>query len=324
MNEDQLLEEFSRMNNELIDARRELSRVHAALEERERFLAKVLELSPFIVYVYDLERGTTIYESNAITSILGFGANEIKAIGDESFATLLHPEDRKRFAARARILRKMGDGKVTRLEYRVRDKSGVWHWHRLTDTVFERKANGEVRLALGTVQDISEEKSREALLKEASRVDELTGLHNRRSFGELADQHLRGSMRRNERFAILFFDLDHFKSINDRHGHAEGDEALRAAATILDGCFRADDIVARYGGDEFVALLSQANAEATASLVDRVRQAADAWNSRSGRPWRLEFSTGMALFDPASPQSMPDLMDRADKSMYRDKRDGAR
>ncbi len=322
MNEDQVLEEFSRMNNELVNARRELTRVNAALEERKRFLAKVLELSPYIVCVYDLDRGAAMYASSSIMSMLGYGADERKDLGDECLASLVHPEDQERFAMQPAMLRDLGDGLKAVFEYRARDRSGVWHWLQSTDTVFERRTDGAVRLVLGTIQDVSAEKAREALLKEASLIDELTGQRNRRSFGELAEQHLRGSVRRGEPFAIFFLDLDDFKHINDWYGHAEGDEALRAAAGILDTCFRSGDILARHGGDEFIALLSQANGEVTASLIRRVRQATALWNGQAGRPWRLAFSIGTAMFDPAAPLGLPDLIARADQSMYEDKRAG--
>lgn len=322
MNEDQLLEEFSRMNNELVNARRELNRVNAALQERKRFLAKVLELSPYMVCVYDMERRTTMYAAGRLTSILGYSADELKDLGGECLSALVHPEDRERFSAQTATLTSLGDGQKMIFEYRALDKSGSWRWLQSTYTVFERRSDGTIGLVLGTVQDVSAEKAREALLKEASLIDELTGLRNRRSFGELAEQHLRGSVRRSEPFAILFLDLDHFKDVNDRYGHAEGDEALRAAAGILDACFRSGDILARYGGDEFIALLSQATGDSAASLIGRVRQATAIWNGQAGKPWRLAFSIGTALFDPAAPLGLSDLIARADQSMYDDKRTG--
>lgn len=319
MNEERLLEEFSKLNNELINTRRELSRLNAELEQKEQFLNKILDLSPFIVYVFDLERGSNVYASGSIASILGYGADEIRDLGDRFLPALLHPEDQKRFASQAESLRRLPDGQKEFFEYRMRDKSGTWRWLRSTDTVFERNPAGDVRRTIGTVQDISVEKTREALLEEASLVDDLTGLRNRRSFGELASQHMRGSIRRNESFAIIFFDLDHFKSINDRFGHAEGDAALKAPASILGGCFRSGDVLARHGGDEFVALLSEAGADATTLLVDRVRRCTADWNGQSGKPWQLAFSIGTAIFDPASPRSLADLIESADRAMYSDK-----
>lgn len=321
MNDERMLEEFSRLNNELVNARRELSRVNAALDQKERFLEKVLDLSPFIVYVYDVDRGANVYASGSIASILGYEPAEIKALGQGFLPAMLHPDDREPFAAQAELLRTLHDGQTTHFEYRMRDKSGVWHWLRSTDTVFERKPDGEVGLTIGTVQDISEAKAREALLEEESLVDELTGLRNRRSFGELATQHLRGAVRRNEHCAIIFLDLDHFKSINDRYGHAQGDRALKVAAGILDGCFRSGDILARYGGDEFIGLLSQAGAEAAAVLTSRMKHAMESWNDHSEEPWRLQFSIGTALFDPASPQGLSELISIADKAMYKNKRE---
>ncbi len=157
-------------------------------------------------------------------------------------------------------------------------------------------------------------------LEQASRIDPLTGIRNRRAFDELADQHHKVASRGNGSFAILYFDLDDFKSINDRFGHAEGDDALRAAAGILSGCVRSGDILARIGGDEFIALQANTKPGSVEALMTRVREAVRTWNASSGKPWKIDLSIGTASFDTATCESLPELVDRADRSMYEDKR----
>lgn len=157
-------------------------------------------------------------------------------------------------------------------------------------------------------------------LEETARIDPLTGLRNRRAFDELADQHHKVAARGGGSFAVLYFDLDDFKSVNDRFGHAEGDAALKAAAGILASCFRAGDILARIGGDEFIALQANTKPGSVDTLAGRIRAAARTWNESSGKPWRIRFSIGSAEFDTAVRESLAELIARADASMYEDKR----
>jgi diguanylate cyclase (GGDEF)-like protein len=121
-------------------------------------------------------------------------------------------------------------------------------------------------------------------------------------------------------FAIAFFDMDRFKDINDAYGHAEGDEALRSAAAILGGVFRSGDVAARFGGDEFIVLLPDTGESALPPLLSRLRAAAAEWNAASGKPWRLSFSIGTAIFDPKAPESLESVIARADERMYEDKK----
>lgn len=157
-------------------------------------------------------------------------------------------------------------------------------------------------------------------LEESSRVDSLTGLRNRRAFEELADHHHKVAARGGGSFAVLYFDLDDFKGVNDRFGHAEGDAALIAAAGILASCCRAGDILARIGGDEFVALQANTKPGSVDTLTGRIRTAARTWNETSGKPWRIGFSIGSAEFNTAARESLAELVGRADEAMYRDKR----
>ena len=152
---------------------------------------------------------------------------------------------------------------------------------------------------------------------------EITAARKRpRGFEELAGQQLRVASRRGSPCALLYLDLDRFKAINDGWGHAEGDEALKATARLLEACFRAEDILARQGGDEFAAMLADSGEAAVLRLVERLKASTEAWNAGSGKPWRLGFSAGWVLFDPRNPVGLPELLSLADAAMYRAKRGG--
>ena len=170
------------------------------------------------------------------------------------------------------------------------------------------------------IQDITERKCAEAALQSLSLVDELTGLYNRRGFLAVTEQHL-AAIRRNEKVpVILYADLDGLKEINDSLGHHEGDRALAKAAEIFKDTFRSSDILARLGGDEFVVLAAIDSEESTESLATRLQEKFTASNASRNRPYDLSISVGLARFDPEAGHSIEDLMARADRAMYEDKR----
>src|SRR5262249_4055964 len=125
-------------------------------------------------------------------------------------------------------------------------------------------------------------------LETESLSDELTGLHNRRGFLLLAEQQLKAARRHPMPFVLVFLDLDHLKFINDTFGHAEGDRALSQAAGIIRGCFRNSDIVARIGGDEFVAMVLHATAADAERVRRRLIDALERSNLEPGRSYRVE------------------------------------
>ena len=112
-----------------------------------------------------------------------------------------------------------------------------------------------------------------ALLETISITDELTGLYNRRGFLNLATQQLNYLLRKEESFFILYADVDDLKKINDQFGHLEGDEALKKVALILKNSLRSSDVVARIGGDEFVALIAGAKASDFIKIRERLEKA---------------------------------------------------
>jgi diguanylate cyclase (GGDEF)-like protein len=148
--------------------------------------------------------------------------------------------------------------------------------------------------------------------------DPLTGLSNRRGFELSATMLLEVCRHRGIKATLLFFDLDDFKSINDTYGHEEGDEALKQFAKHLQSTFRNSDIVARYGGDEFVVLL--ANAGDPSLALGRLQQDLLSRNLHPTTRYPLNVAIGSAVFDGAENDTLSELLERADKAMYDDKR----
>jgi diguanylate cyclase (GGDEF)-like protein len=150
-------------------------------------------------------------------------------------------------------------------------------------------------------------------------TDELTGLSNRRGFEALA-QHALGVCRRLGRPASMaFVDLDGFKGINDRYGHAEGDRTLVEFARLLQSVYRESDVIGRLGGDEFAVLLTDCDAAGTHAGFQRLRVAVESGNARRERDRALRFSVGVVDFRRDRHATVRSMLDEADALMYRHK-----
>lgn len=156
-------------------------------------------------------------------------------------------------------------------------------------------------------------------LQNLSLIDDLTGLHNRRGFMALAEQHLRMIQRKGAAL-IVYLDLDDLKLINDSHGHLEGNRALIVTANVLRACFRQSDILARLGGDEFCVLMTDAAQDSDLQVRKRLQQRADFVNSLGSWKFRISFSVGIADVPVVHQPSLEQLLRVADAQMYEEKR----
>jgi diguanylate cyclase (GGDEF)-like protein len=152
-----------------------------------------------------------------------------------------------------------------------------------------------------------------------ARTDALTQISNRRAFFEAAGLELERARRHGRPLTFAFVDVDDFKLVNDRLGHAEGDALLVAVAQTLRGATRAVDSVARLGGDEFGVLLPETDGDEAERLVSRLRATLAAAMAR--RSWRVGFSIGLATY-VSPPVSVDEIVARADALMYEVKRGG--
>jgi diguanylate cyclase (GGDEF)-like protein len=150
--------------------------------------------------------------------------------------------------------------------------------------------------------------------------DELTALYNRRGFLELARHQLKLADRSGRPCLLFFVDLNGMKTINDDLGHEEGDRALCETAEVLRAAFRACDIVGRLGGDEFVALLPDATEAQIELFAARIERELSDRNERSDRSYRLSASIGGSAYDPSQPETIEELLVKADALMYEQKR----
>ena len=207
-------------------------------------------------------------------------------------------------------------------QYRTLLRNGNWRWILARGQVAERDGEGRPLRIVGTVADIDARKLQEEQIRHLAHHDTLTGLPNRLLFGDRLRQALLVAQREGHKLALIFFDLDKFKPVNDTYGHAVGDVLLQQIATRLAGTLRATDTLARLGGDEFVVLLPR-----VADAGDPKRVAEDILRELS-RPFMTEgftlsisASLGVALY-PDCALDTDSLLRCADAAMYEAKLHG--
>ena len=180
-----------------------------------------------------------------------------------------------------------------------------------------RKRMRQRRFALQAHQDTLRGMMRQ--LEDLVATDELTGLFNRRHFLRLAGRELQ-AMHAGQRHGLALIDLDHFKRINDRYGHAAGDRVLQTFASVARSCLRDGDTIARYGGEEFVLLLPNTDADQFSSCCERLRETFSRAEPVGVKVDNLSLSVGMTLL--CAGDDLDEALHRADQALYQAKRSG--
>lgn len=155
-------------------------------------------------------------------------------------------------------------------------------------------------------------------LEKIAYTDSLTGVFNRLHFNHLLEAEMNKVKRYGGLLSIIFFDIDHFKQINDTHGHPTGDEVLKEVTKVIAGANRSSDIFARYGGEEFIILAASTNKEGAMEHAQRLKQDIEQHRFQIGR---VTASFGVTEFDSSS-DDQKSLLERTDKALYQAKSDG--
>lgn len=172
------------------------------------------------------------------------------------------------------------------------------------------------------IRDLTQRRKNEARIAHLALHDTLTDLPNRRMFDELANSAIARARRNQDSFAVLAMDLDSFKSVNDMHGHAVGDELIKLVAMRVEALLHDGDIVARQGGDEFTVLsLSSEQPAQAMALAHRIHELFKSGIALNGAQVMTDASVGIAFY-PADGETLEDLMRNADTAMYESKSEG--
>lgn len=172
---------------------------------------------------------------------------------------------------------------------------------------------------LQNLTDLGQMAERELNAIQLATHDSLTGLSNRRGLETLAEKALKYCVRHNVPASLAFFDLNKFKAINDKHGHAVGDQVLKTFSAKMLEKFRDSDICARLGGDEFVVLMLDTTEQQAALAVENFRELVAHSGAEQQLPCSIEFSSGVVFYNPFRHASLHELLQESDKLMYQQK-----
>ena len=286
--------------------------------ESEKRYQDLLDHLP--VGVYRTTPDGKIIEANpALAKMLGYASHEdLKDVNVKDLYV--------RSKDRTEHLKKLDVEGTFFAEFELRRKDGLIIWGRdYPRAVID--SGGKIKYYDGILVDITEQKKAQeerngALekLETLSLQDDLTGLYNRRGFFTIASEHFKKADREKVKMFLLFMDLDNLKNINDTLGHHKGDQALVGIARILESTFRRSDVKGRMGGDEFAVFPVGASREGMEKAISRLKENIAAFNLSKENPFHLSVSMGISHYDPEHPSSIDELIVRADKLMYEEKR----
>lgn len=278
-------------------------------------MSTLVESSPDIILVLNPD-STVRYANPAIQQVVGYGTEDLKGT---RLSEYLHPEDRDRVTAS--LSQSAADPNDTSpLEFQMRHADGSWCCLQAMSV----KLSDEPGTTAYYLRDFSKRKVLEQELSRRAFEDPLTGLANRSLFMERLEHALRATrhVRRHVPVAVLFLDLDNFKSMNDSLGHEAGDELLVTVGHRLSSCLRPGDTAARIGGDEFAVLLDDdANVGNAVRVAERIVDSLRRPIVQNGHALYVTFSIGIATTE-AGFEDGSALLHAADIAMYRVKEQG--
>jgi diguanylate cyclase (GGDEF)-like protein/hemerythrin-like metal-binding protein/PAS domain S-box-containing protein len=297
----------------------------ADLEDKERRFRFIAEHTGDVIWQMDLASGRFTYISPSVTALRGYTPEEVMAMPVSAALT---------------------EESAVRMQATLAEAISAWHAghhaiQRITEvdqphrdgriiptevvTTLHGDAQGHLVSILGVTRDITRRRQDDLDLRNAMReleqlagTDALTGAWNRRQFDEAVARETHRASRYHEPVCVLLLDLDHFKAVNDTHGHAEGDRVLRQVAECIRGVIRLNDSLTRWGGEEFVVLMPNTTEAQAVILAERIRETTAAHDFQGLPP--VTVSIGVA--EHAEGELSAAWLQRADRAMYQAKREG--
>lgn len=303
------LDELALSFNQLLKVNEEQKK-HS--QQRQAYLDMVLSSSSVGHFMTD-PKGTIEYVNDALVEMTGLSRTQL-LLGE----MLAHGSDTTKEKMVQWFEKAIKSQKESSMEYQFlcADKNVIW-LKVVTKPVFD---HGICLGHVGTVTDVTSQNIELATLRSKVNLDELTGLMNRRGIEQVMSTAWNEARLYNRKLTLMALDLDHFKSVNDQHGHEKGDWVLKQVANLLESSVRDSDWVARIGGDEFIIVLPQCPHSRAIEIAERIISNMKTISTTRELP-ETTVSIGIAEMAP-SDQSVLDILRRADKAAYEAKHQG--
>lgn len=324
----ELESKVARRTAELTATKERIVDAMARVSRSEMKFRAVFEQSPLGIALVDPLGGRVLEANERFATICGFTRDDLAQL---DWSRLVRPDELPRPWSRSAPIESF------RIDQRHL-RQGQEAWMRVTFAPLNIEAEGRC-CHLALVEDITQQKlhereleqAREAIidanlalqaanaeLKQLATTDPLTGTWNRRHFQQVIAAEIKQALRYGQQLSLLLFDLDHFKSINDRHGHQVGDQVLVALTRLLQRNLRSTDVLARWGGEEFAVVMPHCGANEAASLAEKLRALIAGWEFTD--VGCVTVSCGLAEYQP--PETLDSWLKRADDALYAAKSSG--
>jgi diguanylate cyclase (GGDEF)-like protein/PAS domain S-box-containing protein len=292
--------------NELVREVAARRRSEARLRENEQRFRAIFDYSATGIAFGD-DQGNIILANDAFAELVGHPMADVLK---KNFMDLTHPDDRAVEGGLVAHLLESDDDHY-RLEKRYITGDGRTVWVDLTVSAI-RDEDGRPLHFVGVANDIEERKARQDALEQQASYDALTGAMNRHRFNDLLAREQERVSRYHSPAALIMLDIDHFKAVNDSHGHAAGDLVLQRVAELARERLRDTDLLARWGGEEFLILLPETDLDGAAILAEGLRRTVA--GHAFGDPGDVTVSQGVVALAPG--ETVTALMERVDAALY--------
>lgn len=282
------------------------------IEEELKLRAQLLDNANDTIIVRDLD-GSIVYVNEMACKSLGYTREELLKMNLRQITSQDYADS---MVKRTKELLDKGQGEYETSQLR---KDGTAILIEVHARVIE---SGGKKFIVSVCRDITERKKAEQEMERLANYDLLTGLYNRRAILNKLDDQRKHARRYNEKLSLIMLDIDHFKKINDQHGHATGDYVLEKVATLIRTSIRATDTVGRYGEEEFIIILPHADLISANYVAERVRTTIESTKMERANKQVFNITISGGVSSYKSRDDIYTLISRSDDALYRAKRNG--
>ena len=280
------------------------------LEEDLRKFSKTVEQSPLSVIITDLE-GTIEYVNQTFEKITGYQAQEVIGENPNLLKTDAHSDNFYQ-----ELWDTITNGSTWEGEFYNQKKNGETYWETAKITPLIDKT-GKIEAFIGIKEDITEEKHLKEKLEFFAERDELTNLYNRRIGTKLIKEHKREADKTKGCFSLAFIDINNLKLVNDVYGHESGDELIITVVNTIKENIRSSDLIARFGGDEFVIIFENARIDNAKKKLKTIQKQFHQMSETEDYNYQISISYGVEEYSRDKDISVDELISMADGKMYK-------